>query len=251
MAVHSSTDPTRTGARKLVFISTLDENTLLPCSLAKVTVADPMAESAMAPMNPPWRMPAGLAKRSSARIRHTVRPGRALSTQVIPRVSSQLGGTWIRGSATGSRYLPSPSSILGACPIDATTAPARPSSSAKPSRTGPVTPSSTSTPPPPTRWRPAPSAGSRSTGSLPSSTPAGRPALVPLDLSGPLGVAGPATSPGLLASFVVIRPGEHLETGPDATSELYYCLAGSGQSRFERPARGGRTVDGADPVAGR
>ena len=54
----------------------------------------------MAPRNPPWTMPAGLAKRSSARIRHTVRPGTDLSTQVMPRVSSQLGGTWIRGSAT-------------------------------------------------------------------------------------------------------------------------------------------------------
>ena len=63
-------------------------------------VAEPMAESAMAPRNPPWTMPAGLANRSSARIRHTVRPGRDFSTQVIPRVSSQLGGTWIRWSAT-------------------------------------------------------------------------------------------------------------------------------------------------------
>jgi gentisate 1,2-dioxygenase len=67
---------------------------------------------------------------------------------------------------------------------------------------------------------------------------------VPLDLSGPLGVAGPATSPGLLASFVVIRPGEHLETGPDATSELYHCLRGSGESRFEQHQPGGRTLTG-------
>jgi len=70
---------------------------------------------------------------------------------------------------------------------------------------------------------------------------------VPLDLSGPLGLAGPATSPGLLASFVVIRPGEHLETEPDATSELYYCLRGSGQSRFEQREPGGRTVTGQIP----
>ena len=77
-AVHSSTAPTRTGARKLVFISTLEENTFLPAARAKVTVADPMAESAMAPRKPPWMMPAGLAKRSSARIRHTVRPGYGL-----------------------------------------------------------------------------------------------------------------------------------------------------------------------------
>ena len=70
---------------------------------------------------------------------------------------------------------------------------------------------------------------------------------VPLDLSGALGVAGPATSPGLLASFVVIRPGEHLETGPDASSELYYCLRGSGQSRFECHRPDGRTVTGQIP----
>jgi len=57
---------------------------------------------------------------------------------------------------------------------------------------------------------------------------------VPLDLSGPLGVDGPATSPALLAEFVVIGPGDRLVTRPDATSELYYCLRGSGSSEFER-----------------
>ncbi len=65
--------------------------------------AAPMAESAIAPRNPPWTIPAGLANRSSARIRHTVRPGSDLSTHVIPSVSSQFGGTWIRVSATGRR----------------------------------------------------------------------------------------------------------------------------------------------------
>jgi hypothetical protein len=100
VAVHSSKVPTRAAARKLVFISMLEANTLRPDALAKVTAAEPMAESAMAPRNPPWTMPAGLANRSSARIRHTVRPGSDFSTQVIPRVSSQLGGTWIRWSAT-------------------------------------------------------------------------------------------------------------------------------------------------------
>ena len=43
-------------------------------------------------------------------------------------------------------------------------------------------------------------------------------------------MAYPATSPGLLASFMVIRPGEQLVTVPDATSELYYCLRGAGHS---------------------
>jgi len=68
--------------------------------------------------------------------------------------------------------------------------------------------------------------------------------IVPLDLSGPLGVDGPATSPGLLASFVVIRPGESVVTEPDATSELYYCLRGSGHSEFTRSPTGGRSVVG-------
>jgi gentisate 1,2-dioxygenase len=60
--------------------------------------------------------------------------------------------------------------------------------------------------------------------------------IVPLDLSAALGIDGPATSPGLLAAFVVIRPGEQVVTRPDATSELYYCLAGAGDSRFGRAA---------------
>ncbi len=58
----------------------------------------------------------------------------------------------------------------------------------------------------------------------------------PLDLSEQLGVSYPATSPGLLASFVVIRAGEALSTEPDATSELYYCIRGEGSSEFDRTA---------------
>jgi gentisate 1,2-dioxygenase len=56
---------------------------------------------------------------------------------------------------------------------------------------------------------------------------------VVLDLSDRLGVPYPATSPGLLASFMVIRAGEELTTTPDATSELYTCIRGSGHSRIE------------------
>jgi gentisate 1,2-dioxygenase len=56
---------------------------------------------------------------------------------------------------------------------------------------------------------------------------------VVLDLSDRLGVPYPATSPGLLASFMVIRAGEDLTTTPDATSELYTCIRGSGHSRIE------------------
>jgi gentisate 1,2-dioxygenase len=80
---------------------------------------------------------------------------------------------------------------------------------------------------------------------FPPSVHAGGPTrTVPLDLSDQLGVDGPATSPGLLASFVVIRPGEQLTTHPDATSELYYCLRGSGRSDFVI------TPGDGEPVAG-
>jgi len=58
--------------------------------------------------------------------------------------------------------------------------------------------------------------------------------LIPLDLSGALGVPYPATSPALLAAFMVIEPGDRITTSPDATSELYYCLRGSGRTGFER-----------------
>jgi gentisate 1,2-dioxygenase len=55
--------------------------------------------------------------------------------------------------------------------------------------------------------------------------------VVPLDLSAALGIEdGAATSPARLASFIHIRPGERLSTNPDASSELYYILRGSGFS---------------------
>jgi gentisate 1,2-dioxygenase len=64
--------------------------------------------------------------------------------------------------------------------------------------------------------------------------------LVPLDLSASLGVPGPATSPALLAAFLVLEAGESLTTEPDATSELYHVLEGSGQTEFEvAPTSGG------------
>ena len=55
-----------------------------------------MDESAKAPTKPPCMMPAGLAKRSSARMRQMQRPGVALSTHVMPRVKSLFGGTCMR-----------------------------------------------------------------------------------------------------------------------------------------------------------
>lgn len=62
----------------------------------------------------------------------------------------------------------------------------------------------------------------------------GRTREIPLDLAGDLGVPSPATSPGLVASFLVIEPGDSLTTPAEATSELYYCLRGSGQTEMER-----------------
>jgi gentisate 1,2-dioxygenase len=59
--------------------------------------------------------------------------------------------------------------------------------------------------------------------------------LFPLDLSTELGVAYPATSPGMLASFLFVGVGDQVTTVPDATSELYYCLRGAGHSTFECP----------------
>ena len=69
--------------------------------------------------------------------------------------------------------------------------------------------------------------------------------LVPLDLSASLGVPYPATSPALLAAFLVLESEESLTTPPDATSELYHVLEGSGRTEFESAptsGRGGGTV---------
>ena len=71
--------------------------------------------------------------------------------------------------------------------------------------------------------------------------------VLPLDLSDALGVAYPATSPALLASFVVLDPGDTITTLPDATSELYYCLEGDGSSTFVRSGPGGGPVTGTIP----
>ncbi len=51
---------------------------------------------------------------------------------------------------------------------------------------------------------------------------------LPLDNSGLLGCAGPATSPGLCANFVHIRPSEAIITEANATSQLFFVMRGSG-----------------------
>jgi gentisate 1,2-dioxygenase len=70
---------------------------------------------------------------------------------------------------------------------------------------------------------------------FPAALHAGGPSrLVDLDCSDVLGTGGPATTPALCASFVVLEPDSPLATLPEATSELYYCLSGRGESRFRR-----------------
>src|SRR5213076_890478 len=100
-AVHVSVEPAGTGLRKETFISALAAKTFR--SRANVRALAPIDESANAARNPPWTIPVGLANRSSATIRHTVRPGSLLSRQIIPRVRSQLGGTCTRRSVGGTQ----------------------------------------------------------------------------------------------------------------------------------------------------
>ena len=57
--------------------------------------------------------------------------------------------------------------------------------------------------------------------------------LVPLDLSPHLGVPGPATSPALCANFLRIRAGDDLETAVNASSQMFYVIAGRGQTTLE------------------
>ena len=51
---------------------------------------------------------------------------------------------------------------------------------------------------------------------------------VPLDLSEALGCEGPATGPGLLASFIRLNAGDTLCLTPTATSQVLYVIAGKG-----------------------
>lgn len=81
----------------------------------------------------------------------------------------------------------------------------------------------TITPVPVHRFAPEPAGGQRSR-------------VAALDLSAELGLPYPATSPALLASFVVLLPDDPLPTTGTGTSELYYCLRGDGWSDFERPS---------------
>ncbi len=56
--------------------------------------------------------------------------------------------------------------------------------------------------------------------------------VIPFDLSELLGCHGLATSPALCANFIRILAGEHIETRPNATSEVYYVIRGRGKTRL-------------------
>ncbi len=58
----------------------------------------------------------------------------------------------------------------------------------------------------------------------------GQSRFIPLDLSRELRTPYPATSPSLLASFVRIRQGDHLTSAPNASSEFFYVIAGTGRT---------------------
>ena len=74
---------------------------------------------------------------------------------------------------------------------------------------------------------------------FPASLYAGGPTrIVPLDLSEALKCEGPATGPGLCANFVRIIGGESVSLDPNATSLVFYVIAGEGTS-----TTGGTVVD--------
>ncbi|MBO6781993.1 MAG: hypothetical protein JJ899_01755 [Alphaproteobacteria bacterium] len=49
-----------------------------------------------------------------------------------------------------------------------------------------------------------------------------------LDISGEIGIDGPATTPLMLARYATVRPGETLEGNFAASGEFYYVMSGSG-----------------------
>lgn len=54
--------------------------------------------------------------------------------------------------------------------------------------------------------------------------------IIPLDISSKLKVPYPASSPSLLANFVLIRRNEKITTAPNATSEVFYVIQGDGHT---------------------
>lgn len=77
--------------------------------------------------------------------------------------------------------------------------------------------------------------------------------IVPLDLSAELGCPGPATGPGLSASFLRINATDALTLAPNATSQVCYVISGTGsvaqgKSRFPFAQGDFFTLPGGDPA---
>jgi gentisate 1,2-dioxygenase len=71
-------------------------------------------------------------------------------------------------------------------------------------------------------------------------TPTG---LIPMDLWSALGTAYPATTPAMLARYVVVRAGDGLTHHFAATGEVYYVARGSGRSSSHTASIAWRTGD--------
>jgi hypothetical protein len=56
--------------------------------------------------------------------------------------------------------------------------------------------------------------------------------IIPFDLSEKLRCPGPATSATFCANFIRMNPGDEVRTQPNATSEFYYVIRGSGRTRI-------------------
>ncbi len=56
--------------------------------------------------------------------------------------------------------------------------------------------------------------------------------ILPLDSGATLGVVGPATTPGLCANFVHVRPSEAIATEAAATTHLFFATRGAGATRL-------------------
>src|SRR2546430_12455671 len=70
---------------------------------------------------------------------------------------------------------------------------------------------------------------------LDPATPTG---LLPLDLGTALGTDGAATTPLILARYARLRAGESLATRFEASGEIYYVIAGSGETTWGSEAIG-------------
>src|SRR5262245_35541390 len=62
--------------------------------------------------------------------------------------------------------------------------------------------------------------------------PASPTGLLPLDLSQALGSDGPATTPLILTRYARIRAGQSLTTRFEASGEIYYVIAGNGETTW-------------------